>query len=100
MVKNKEYSSDIIGQIVSLREGSHLVREITKQLGVSGQHSLKRWLRRFKKEGRQKTPKPKNGCGRPRKTSNRGVTVLERVVEFDVKTTARKIKQENSAAFQ
>ena len=35
MAKTKEYSSDIIAQIVGLKEGGHSVREITEQLGVS-----------------------------------------------------------------
>ena len=35
MVEDKEYSSDTIAQIVGLKEGGHLVREITNQLGVS-----------------------------------------------------------------
>ena len=88
MVKNKAYSSDVIAQIVGLKEKSHLVRELTEQLGVS-RTTVKRWLRRFREEGRQKTSKPKNRSGRPKKTSNRVVTVLRRAVESDVKTTAR-----------
>lgn len=87
----KEYSYDIIAQIVVLKEGGHSVRKITEQLRVS-RTTVKHWLQRFREEGRQEKPKPKKWSRLPRKTTKRVITVLKCAVQSDVKTTARKLK--------
>lgn len=94
MGKFKDLNEQIIAQICALKESGLKTKEIAAQVGVS-ERSVRRWVAKFHQGGRGDIPSQVKRSGRPKKTSNRSMTILKRQLEVNPRMTSRKLKESN-----
>ena len=94
MAPTKELSSETIATIIGLKQAGHKTKEISHLVGVA-RSTVRKWCARFRADNSCDTPKQKPRSGRPRKTSERVMTILKRSLESNPRVTARILKQDN-----
>ena len=98
MSTGKHLTTEIISQILALRDAGHETKEISELLGVDPT-TVRRWVRRRREENSGATQVPRKSSGRPRKTSTRASAVIKRIMESTPRINARKVKEENPNIF-
>ena len=95
MGKNSQLPQDKIALIVALKESGLQTKDIVAQLGVS-ERSVRRWVAKFYTSGKKDTSTHERRPERKKKTNDRCRNIVKQQLELNPRTTARKIKEENS----
>ena len=98
MGKNKQLTSEVIAQIVTLKQSGLQTKKIAEQIGIS-HRSVRRWVAKFDRNGGMDTPTHEKRLGRALKTSPSALNVVKRLLESNPCMTARKLKESNPELF-
>ena len=98
MSTGKHLTTEIISQILALRDAGHETKEISELLGMDPT-TVRRWVRWRRVENSGATPVPRKSSGRPRKTSTQASAVIKHIMESTPRINARKVKEENPDIF-